>query len=91
MYLLVLVGLACAFEIEMKLTPDEVMYINQSYMVNSYKTKLIKFPDGRGYSIRASEPIKRDDHILAVIPEMCPTSFDPYPWYYLFENVGHEV
>jgi len=60
-------------------------------MVNSFKTKLIKFPDERGYSMRAAEPIKRDEHILAVVTSMCPTSFDKYPWYDLFVDVGHEI
>ena len=91
MYLLVFIALASAFKIEMKLAAEEVMKINQTYMVNSFKTKLIKFPDERGYSMIATEPIKRDEHILAVVQPMCPTSFDQYPWYHLFVDVGHEI
>ena len=87
----ILITLASAFKIEMKLTPEQVMETNQSYMINSWKTKLVKFSDERGFSMAATESIKRHEPILAVYETMCPTSFDRYVWYSLFEELGHEV
>jgi len=60
-------------------------------MLNSFKIELIKFPDERGYSMKATEPIERGDHILAVTQKVCITSFDPYPWKHLFEGADEQV
>ena len=59
MYLLVLslISMAAAFEIESKLTPEEILQTNISYGINAYKSRLIKFPDERGYSLKATEAI----------------------------------
>ncbi len=56
---------------------------NMSLYINMFKCKLVKFNDMRGWSVIATEDIKREDHVMG-IPVIDITTFDYFPWQNVF-------
>ena len=61
-------------------------------MINSANNlRLIKLPDGRGFSFQATKKIKFGEILLGVPGAMVISSFDQYPWTNILEPLGQNI